>query len=357
MAYTTINKSSEHFNTKLYTGTGSSNAVTGVGFQPDWIWIKNRGRAEDHAIFDVVRGASGGYYGKIRSNDTSAQEFDSNGMSAIGSDGFTVIDQDQVNRSNDTYASWNWKAGTAVSGNTTGSGSAKAYTGSVSTTAGFSIIRYLGNGTNGHTIPHHLGAAPRWIFTKRLDSSSAGDWTVLHMGMSGGASDFIELNSTGAKQTNIARWRNTAPTSSVFTLASNATLNADDSPYIAYIFADVQGYSKFGAYQGTAGNNATAPFVYTGFKPSWVMVKNANATSAWEIYDSKSLGYNDKNYQLRANANDALSAVTDYVDFVSNGFKVRHNSTGINEAADNFIYMAFAESPFVTSTGVPGTAR
>ena len=353
MAYTGIDKPSDYFNTKLYTGTGSSNAVTGVGFQPDWIWIKNRGRAEDHAIFDVVRGASNGYYGKIRSNDTSAQEFDSNGMSAIGSDGFTVIDQDQVNRSNDTYASWNWKAGTAVSGNTTGSGSAKAYTGSVSTTAGFSIIRYLGNGTNGHTIPHHLGAAPRWIFTKRLDSSSAGDWTVLHMGMSGGASDFIELNSTGAKQTNIGRWRNTAPTSSVFTLASDATLNADDSPYIAYCFAEKQGFSKFGTYTGNG--NANGRFLYTGFKPAMVIFKQTSGGNHWYMFDNKRNPFNPKNNMIKADANAAES--TDLqVDFLSNGIKYVTNDHN-NSNGQTYIYMAFAENPFVTSTGIPGTAQ
>ena len=351
--YTTIDDPSVYFQMKLYTAAGSYTFDGNSDMQPDWMWIKELNGTNEHNLFDSVRGVTNGV-----ESSTTAAEFDRDTtLTAFGSDGFTVGNNGGTGQNGGNYVGWGWKAGTSVSGTTTGSGTGKAYAGSVSTTAGFSIIRYLGNGTDGHTIPHHLGVAPRWIFTKRLDSASAGDWTVLHMGFTGGASDFIELNSTGAKQTNIARWRNTAPTSSVFTLASNATLNADDSPYIAYIFADVQGYSKFGAYQGTAGNNATAPFVYTGFKPSWLMVKNASATSAWEIYDSKSLGYNDKNYQLRANANDALSAVTDYVDFVSNGFKVRHNSTGINEAADNFIYMAFAESPFVTSTGVPATAR
>ena len=364
MAYTTIDKSSDYFNTKLFTGNGSSNAISGVGFQPDWIWFKNRTAAQSHAIVDSVRGRKG-----LQSNVTDAEYTLNSGkdFGTFDSDGFTVLTPEQLNSFNyntGSIVSWNWKAGTAVSGNTTGSGSAKAYAGSVSTTAGFSIIRYLGNGTDGHTIPHHLGAAPRWIFTKRLDSSSAGDWTVLHMGMSGGASDFAEFNATGAKQTNIARWRNTAPSSTVFTIASNATVNADDSPYIAYCFAEKQGFSKFGSYKGN--NNADGPFIYLGFKPAFLIMKETSGTGNWAIIDSTRSFHNVGNHTLASNLNHAESQFgggesvggdSNKIDLLSNGFKIREASAYNNGNGDDYIFMAFAKNPFTTSTGVPTTAR
>ena len=352
MAYTGIDDSSAFFQCTLYTGNGSNRSITNTGhsdLQPDLTWLKARSESEYNFLYDVVRGATKG----VSSDLTAAEATYNDGLTAFGSDGFSLGTSNGINRNGTTYVSWNWKAGTSVSGNTTGSGSAKAYTGSVSTTAGFSIIRYLGNGTDGHTIPHHLGAAPRWIFTKRLDSSTAGDWTVLHMGMSSGASDFLELNAVGAKQTNIARWRNTAPSSTVFTIASNATVNADDSPYIAYCFAEKQGFSKFGSYTGNGNANGT--FIYTGFKPAMVIFKQTSGGNHWYMFDNKRNPFNPKNIMLKADTNGAES--TDLqVDFLSNGIKYVTNDHN-NSNGQTYVYMAFAENPFVTSTGIPGTAQ
>ena len=362
MAYTDIDKPTDYFNTSLWTGNGTSTAIA-TGHATNLIWIKNRNDTQRHNLIDSVRGVTK----RVSSNTTDAEATESNMLSSFDSNGFTLGSDSSsygTNTSNKTYVGWSWKAGTAVSGNTTGSGSAKAYAGSVSTTAGFSIIRYLGNGTDGHTIPHHLGAAPRWIFTKRLDSSSAGDWTVLHMGMSGGASDFAEFNATGAKQTNIARWRNTAPSSTVFTIASNATVNADDSPYIAYCFAEKQGFSKFGSYKGN--NNADGPFIYLGFKPAFLIMKETSGTGNWAIIDSTRSFHNVGNHTLASNLNHAESQFgggesvggdSNKIDLLSNGFKIREASAYNNGNGDDYIFMAFAESPFVTSTGVPATAR
>ena len=349
MAYTGIDKPSDYFNTKLYTGTGSSNAVTGVGFQPDWIWIKNRGRAEDHAIFDVVRGASNGYYGKIRSNDTSAQEFDSNGMSAIGSDGFTVIDQDQVNRSNDTYASWNWKAGTSFTNDasSTGVGTIDS-AGSVNQDAGFSICTYTGTGSAG-TIKHGLNQKPTFWMTK---ASEARAWYGWHQGFALG--DVVNFNSTNAATTDTSLFSTTAPTSSVYNVGTSVGTNKNTITFVNYLFHEVAGYSKFGTY--TANGNADGPFVYTGFKPAWVLCKKSSATGDWELYDNKRNGFNGGNVKVIPNANDAETGVG-RLSLLSNGFKITTSSGNLNTNNADYIYLAFAESPFVTSTGIPTPAR
>ena len=357
MAYTTVDNPELYFQTKLYSGNGSTNAITLDGsenMQPDWTWIKNRPLSGGfaHNLYDSVRGTNK----KIETDNSGAESSETNTVNSFDSDGFTLGNDagtDEVNKSGTTFVSWNWKAGTSVSGNTTGSGSAKAYAGSVSTTAGFSIIRYVGNGTNGHTIPHHLGAAPRWILVKRLDSSSGGDWTTLHMALPNGAGDFMEFNSTGAKQTSIARWRNATPTSSVFTVASGVEVNGDDSPYIAYCFAEKQGYSKFGSYTGNG--NADGTFIYTGFKPAFFMIKRTDAVSDWFVWDSKRSPTNEMTERLVPN--EAAAEGSASMDFVSNGIKFRNDAAGRNASGGTYIYMAFAENPFVTSTGVPATAR
>ena len=346
--YTTIDDPSVYFQIKLYTAAGAYTFDGNSDMQPDWMWIKELNGTNEHNLFDSVRGVTNGI-----ESSTNAAQFDRNTtLTAFGSDGFTVGANGGTGQNGGNYVGWGWKVNGSGSENTVGDLTVTAL--SVNQTAGISIGRitdgFTSTSNNSETVGHGLGAIPQVIIVKNTEAT--GDWQVYHAGL--GNTKKIRLNSTGAAADSTL-FNNTTPTSSVWSVRGGDFATGED--VVFYAFAEKQGYSKFGIYQGTAGNNATAPFVYTGFKPSWLMVKNASATSAWEIYDSKSLGYNDKNYQLRANANDALSAVTDYVDFVSNGFKVRHNSTGINEAADNFIYMAFAESPFVTSTGVPGTAR
>ena len=345
-----IDKPSDYFNTKLYTGNGSSgHAITGVGFQPDLVWIKPRDQAYNHRLFDVVRGAGK----KISSDTNSAEATDTNEQTSFNSDGFTIGSDAGTNANTKTYASWNWKAGTSVSGDTTGSGTLKTYTGSVNTTSGFSIIKYTGNGTAGHTIPHHLGVAPSAIFVKKLNE--LGDWSNYHSVL--GNAGYMRLNNTNAFATASTYWNNTSPTSSVFTTGTTGNINGSGSTYIAYCFADVQGYSKFGSYTGNG--NADGTFVYTGFKPAFVMVKRSSGTGHWMMLDNKrsaSGGFNVLGERLKANANDA-GATDVYMDFLSNGFKLRNTATSWNASGSTYIYMAFAENPFVTSTGVPATAR
>jgi|TARA_R110000824_G_scaffold388113_1_gene583578 hypothetical protein len=338
-------------NPKIYTGNGNANnAITGVGFQPNWVWIKKRSGADAHYIFDSVRGVDK----QIQSNSTAA-EYDYSGdthrtLTAFGSDGFTLQTSDGVNHNNQTFASWNWKAGTSVSGNSGGSGTAKSYTGSVSTASGFSIIKYIGNGSSGHTIPHHLGAIPQWVVIKELPNAS--DWMGYHQVL--GNTKTIKLNEPDTPVTGSGYWNNTTPTSSVVTLGSSGEINQNDTNYVMYAFSEKQGYSKFNSYTGNS--NADGTFIYTGFKPAFFMAKASGRSENWYIFDNKRLGYNVDNNQLYADTTSTEST-TDYIDILANGIKFRYNSVGLNGSGENYIYMAFAENPFVASNFNAATAR
>ena len=344
-----INKPSDYFNTKLYTGNGGTQSITGVGFQPNMTWIKGRSFVDNHFITDSVRGVTKTIFPDL----TAAEETQSGALTAFGSDGFSVGSMAEGNTNGATFASWNWKAGTSVSGTSTGSGTGKAYSGSVNTTSGFSIIKYLGNGSSGHTIPHHLSAVPQFIVVKSLDRGT--NWITYQAPL--GAGKFLRLNQTNAESTSSSRWNDTTPTSTVFTVGNDGDLNNNDENYIAYIIANVQGYSKIGSYVGNG--NADGTFVYTSFKPAWIMIKVTSTTSNWGMFDNKRLGFNPKNEFVRANETAAESSDYDGIDFLSNGFKLKTTSTLVN-AAQTYIYMAFAENPFVTSTdngSIPATAR
>ena len=344
-----INKPSDYFNTKLYTGNGGTQSITGVGFQPNMTWIKGRSFVDNHFITDSVRGVTKTIFPDL----TAAEETQSGALTAFGSDGFSVGSMAEGNTNGATFASWNWKAGTSVSGTSTGSGTGKAYSGSVNTTSGFSIIKYLGNGSSGHTIPHHLSAVPQFIVVKSLDRGT--NWITYQAPL--GAGKFLRLNQTNAESTSSSRWNDTTPTSTVFTVGNDGDLNNNDENYIAYIIANVQGYSKIGSYTGNG--NADGTFVYTGFKPAMIIIKQTNEARDWLIIDNKRLGYNVKNYDLHPNDNVAEDT-RERLDIVSNGFKMRDASNANNKSGGSYIYMAFAENPFVTSTGngsIPATAR
>ena len=344
MAYTTINKSTTNFNTKLYTGTGSSNAVTGVGFKPDLVWLKKRSAADNHYLFDVVRGVAK----YIRSNLNSGEATDTGSLSAFGSDGFTVVSEGDINANGATMASWNWKAGTSVSGNTTGSGTYKPYTGSVNTTSGFSIIRYTGNGSAGHTIPHRLGAAPTFRITK---NTSIADWAC-YMEVLGNTKEMkLSTNAVAGNTTNY--WNSTSPNATNFTLGTNGISNGNNENYISYNFAPKQGYSKFGSYKGNGNANGT--FVYTGFKPAFVIIKRTDVANHWYMHDDKRLGYNSSNSYVKANENSAESTTTD-IDILSNGFKCISTGNGHNNGSGTYFYMAIGQS-LVGSNNIPCTAR
>jgi hypothetical protein len=360
MAYTDIDDPSSVFQCTLYSGTGSQQSITNGGnsdLQPDFLWIKNRTNTPNHQLMDSVRG----YYLRIESNNNSA-ELDAGqtgatyqNVTSFDSDGFGVKNGDAVNESGKTFVAWQWKAGTSVSGNTGGSGTAKSYTGSVNTDAGFSIITYTGNGTAGHTIPHHLSAVPNIVLTK--GRSAALNWFFFDSMSS--YLKRLKLNTTDA-QADTDGLNDTAPTSSVFTVSGGGEGNTNGATYVAYLFAEKQGYSKFGSYTGNG--NADGTFVYTGFSPAFVMIKNVGQTASWNIKDNRrnnastSFNINPRNATLLPN-DSAADQDANALDFLSNGFKNRSNGGDVNASGTQFIYMAFAEQPFVTSTGVPATAR
>jgi len=348
MAYTTINKPSDYFNTVLYTGNESTNAITGVGFQPDFCWIKNRDCSldgtDDHKLWDSVRGATNA----LISNSTAA-EFTQSGLDSFDSNGFTLGSHVGINRSGDACVAWNWLAGGTASSNTDGSTTSSV---SVNTTAGFSIVSYAGNDTADSTIGHGLGVKPDFIIFK--DRTATGRWHTYHSVL--GATGHMRLDSTSAFNTATSFMNDTEPTSSVINLGTSAHVNGVSQDHIAYCFAEKKGFSKFGTYTGNG--SADGPMVYTGFKPAFVIVKDYSQLSGWEMADNKrtSSGGNVIDKELRPNDNIA-ETTNNYIDFLSNGFKIRNNFGNWNGSGATYIYMAFAEHPFVSSTGTPTTAR
>ncbi len=348
MAYTTINKSTEHFNTKLYTGNGSTQSITGVGFQPDLVWAKARNAANSHLWYDKIRGV----HNYIRSDQTAAEGTATNTLTSFDSDGFTVGDGDNGNASGANGVAWNWKAGGAGSANTDGDINSTV---SVNQTAGFSIVKWTSNDVTGATIGHGLGTVPSIVLIK--NTSTAQDWIMYHKSL--GNSNILKLNSTASTNAGTGSFYGTTPTNSVFTVGSdNSTRGANGNVMIAYCFAEKTGYSKFGSYTGNGG--ADGPFIYTGFKPAWVLFKRSSSGENWSLYDNKRLGYNPQAYGLRPNINLAESTygaggTAGAVDFVSNGFKIRESGTNINDGT--YIYMAFAEAPLVGTNNIPCTAR
>ena len=354
MAYTTINKSTDYFNTKLFVGNSSTNAITGVGHQPDWTWIKRRdgGNGYSNFLFDAVRGVNKG----ISSNQTAAEITFNNGFNSFNSDGFTLgantsnPSATELNYSGGNYASWNWKAGGGQGSSNTDGSINTTYT-SVNTTAGFSICKWTGNATNS-TIGHGLGAVPKMIIIKRLTGGTT-QWVVYHV--STGNTQACYLNTTSAPTDVIGFFNDTTPTSSVFTVGTDTAVNGSGNEMIAYCFAEKTGYSKFGSYTGNG--NANGPMVYTGFKPAFVMARQTNTTNNWIILDNKRDSFNPQDsslYPNLSNAEDANGA--DYFDFYSNGFKARTTNDTVNESNGTYLYMAFGQS-LVGSNNVPCTAR
>jgi hypothetical protein len=345
MAYTTINKSGDYFNTKLISGNGGTQSLTGVGFKPDFTWIKSRSRVDPHSITDIVRGVAS----QLDSSLNSAPTTHSDAITSFNSDGFSLGSQADVNRSGTTFASWNWLAGGSQGSSNTDGSINTTYT-SVNTTAGFSISQYTGTGSNA-TVGHGLGVAPKMIIVKCISQTDA--WGVYHSSV--GAGKYLKLNETSAESTATTVFP-TAQTSSIFYLGDSGLVNGSGRTYIAYCFADVTGYSKFGSYVGNGSNDGT--FVYTGFKPAFLMIKNTGTTENWNIWDNKRDTYNAVESRLYPNTNDAESTSdSNDFDFLSNGFKIRNNGGNQGASGNTYIYMAFAEAPLVGSNNVPCTAR
>jgi hypothetical protein len=357
MPYSNIDKPSKYFNTLTYTGDASSpRTVTGVGFKPDFTWIKNRTRAGSSALNDNVRGAG---LNKELSSETNSLEGSNGGsgygyISAFASDGFTLTTgstaYDIVNRSGDSYVSWNWLgSGTTPVSNTAGT---RTSTVSANTTSGFSIVSYTGNQVAGATVGHGLGVKPALIIVK-LRSGDVGEPFVYHKSL--GATKAFKWNTSDAPITNTTVWNDTEPTSTVFSVGTSNNVN-HVYPLIAYCFAEVKGFSKFGSYTGNGSSDGT--FIYTGFKPAWIMIKQSSTSGeGWEIADNKRSTNNVITTFLR-NSSGTESTNTDrQFDFLSNGIKMRGTHGSTNGSGSTYIYMAFAENPFVSSKGIPTTAR
>ena len=351
MAYATINKGSSYFNTVLYTGTGSGGSnrqITGVGFQPDWVWVKTRGSIQEHVLADVVRGATAA----LDTSANTAEEITTTRIGSFISDGFQLGSgavQNRVNENGVGLVAWNWKANGAGVSNTQGSITSTV---SANTTSGFSVVTWTGAGASG-TVGHGLGAVPKFIITKKRNNT--GNWACYHVSL--GNTKYIYLNTTGASATYSGFWNNTTPTSTLISLGTDDNVTGNGDSIIAYCFAEVKGFSKFGSYIGNGNANGT--FVYTGFKPAFFLGKNSsNASENWFIFDNKRDTFNTAYRQLFPNTSGLEATNTaQNIDILSNGFKMRSVEARFNESGSTMIYMAFAENPFVLTDGTPVTAR
>jgi hypothetical protein len=351
----TIKDGSAHFQTTLYTGNGTAigsggNAISQSGnstFQPDFAWIKGRSGATEHVLTDAVRGVTK----ELSSNDAGAEETVAEGLTTFGSAGFTVGSDGSYNTSSATYAAWQWKANGAGSSNTDGTINTTAT--SANTTAGFSLVTYVGNGTSGATVGHGLGVAPNMIIVKNRDQADA--WQVYHSGNTAAPeTDYLVLDTTAATADNVNRWNDTAPTSSVFSLGNAVEVNTSSENYVAYCFAEVEGFSSFGSYTGNGSTDG--PMVNCGFRPAFVMTKRTNSTSNWAMWDTARDTFNVANKDLVADATNAEPVNSISIDILSNGFKLRTTSNP-NASGGTYIYMAFAEHPFGGANTAPATAR
>ncbi len=348
MAYTTIDDPSAFFQTVLYTGNGSDGySITNDGnsdLQPDWLWFKNRNDTQVHQLFDTNRGIANA----LRSNATTVENTDdpNDRLTAINSDGFTLGDDGNPNTNSNTYVCWQWKA----NGGTTASNSDGDITSTVqaNTTAGFSIVTYTGNGNDGDTVGH--GLSGNWDLCILKNRGQTDYWTFSRTG----TNQVLLLHDSVQEANHSTAYMSKA--SGVIGLVNAGDLgmvNNSSENYVAYVFKEVQGYSKFGEYTGNG--NADGPFVHTGFKPAFVL-KKGTGSGDWHITDNKQNSSNPHDDALRPNVNNATET-GNTVDFLSNGFKIRTTGGSWNSNGQTYIYMAFAERPFVTSKGVPTTAR
>jgi hypothetical protein len=336
----------DYFNTVLYTGNAGTQNITGVGFQPDWVWLKPRSYADNNVVFDSVRGVNQTLY--VNTDGAESDRTGNDSLTAFGSDGFSIGDWNNINTNSGTLVSWNWKAGTSFSNDasSTSVGTIDS-TGSVSADTGFSIISYTGTGSNA-TVAHGLNSAPDVVLVKGR-SNNPRFWTYWGTQFDANTT-YIYLNTNDDEDTGGATVTNSAyPTSTVFSIGTSTFVNGSSETYIAYCFHEVDGYSKFGTYTGN--DNASGPFVYTGFRPAFVMIKDKTVAGNWVMYDNKRDPYNFAYKAIFANTSGAEQTNTALgnIDFLSNGFKLRDNSNDSHAgqvSGATPIYMAFAEQPF-----------
>jgi len=338
-----INKPTDYFNTNLWTADDSNPRSITSTHATDFVWIKSRNQTYIHRLFDSVRGATK----RLRSNGTDAEDTASTEVTAFTSTGYTIDSGLNSTDPSTNWVGWSWLGGGTASSNTDGSITSQV---SANTTSGFSIVSYTGNATAGATVGHGLGTTPSLMIFKDRDNTR--DWIVYHKDL--GATKFIKLNLTDASGTASAYFNDTEPTSSLFTVGSGTSVNNSGTDYISYCFAEKKGYSKFGSYTGNGSTDGT--FVYTGFKPAFVMMKRTNTTGEWGMFDNKRDSFNVATAELKANASDA-EEVNGAIDFLSQGFKLKATSAFMNASGSTYIYMAFAENPLVGTNNIPATAR
>ena len=320
----TIQKPNKYMDVLAYTGTGASNSISSLGFSPDLVWIKNRGTTTSHAIYDTTRGTQS----QLSSDTTGDQVTSSSGLTSFDANGFTIGTSTLVNTSGTQYVAWSWDE---------------------SVQAGLDIVSYTGNGAN-RTISHNLGVAPKMIIVKARTTAGADQgWPVWHASIAN--TTYLTLSTTSATATGTDYWNSTSPTSSVFSVGTNAAVNANNDTYISYLFSEIEGYSRFGSYTGNG--SADGPFVWCGFRPRWVMIKASSTGGAgyeWLMFDTARSDFNLMNKWLLANSNQAettdVDAAADVIDGVSSGFKLRGSDSRGNANGVTYIFMAFAESPF-----------
>ncbi|BAR14007.1 hypothetical protein [uncultured Mediterranean phage uvMED] len=344
MAYTTIDDPTIYFNTKLYAGNGSTNAQTGVGFQPDWVWIKNRSASDHHALYDSVRGANE-FLSSSRTN--IAETTQSDGLMSFNSDGFTVGADGGVNTNSNNFVAWNWKASGSTATNTDGNVNTTI---SANTTAGFSIISADPGSTSGElTLGHGLGTVPTMLIWRNRETAGQ-NWQVFHQAT---GTALTILNSSAAKNTDVTFWN--THTTTLFKMTTH--MYAQNKDFIGYCFSDRKGFSKFGSYLGS-GSTSVGGFIHTGFKPAMVILKRTDSAASWLMFDNKRDIDNVVTHRVYANGADAEDSDTgSAIDFLSNGFKNRSTDSSTNATNGTYIYLAFAESPFTNSSGVPNNAR
>ena len=334
---------SEYFDVLTYTGNGTGQSITGLEFQPDFVWGKSRTNVRNHNLYDSVRGA-----GNMLLTNGTTQELTGGELTGFNTDGFTLgSNVYQLNASGDSMVAWNWKAGTAFSNDAGTNGATIASTGSVNQDAGFSIVTYTGNSTSGATVAHSLGAEPKMVIVKARGTPNgiARSWFVYHGEL--GGTKFIYLDQALRDQTGSTVWNNTNPSSTVFTLGNENSVNQSTYDYVAYCFAEVEGYSKFGSYTGNGSSDGT--FVYLGFRPAYLLTKRSDSAGGWHLFDSTRGAYNpDDPYLYPHLANKEYGGVDTY-DLLSNGFKNTRAGVDQNASGGTYIYMAFAENPFKNS--------
>ena len=346
MAFTTINKSTDFYNTLLYSGNGSTQTISGAGFQPDVTWIKCRTDTESHRIYDVPRGATKELYPNL----TLAEGTNANSLTSWNSDGFAVGTESSVNASGQTFASWNWKGGTTSGITTDGNTTITPSSYSFNATSGVACLLFTGNGTAGAKLAHGMGKTPKfWMIKRQTDGSES--WTGYHVGL--GATKFISLNGSGAEGTATNRWNDTAPDSVNITLGSEGSVNSSGNPLMCYAFSEVPGFSAMGYYTGNGSANGT--FVYTGFKPSFILLKDTG-TNAWYLMDSKRNGYNFMNKGLIPDQTAGEQAGSYGVDFLATGFNWRTTDGWTNGNNLTYLYVAFGNT-IVGTNNIPALAR